>query len=148
MCLLITILRQSIISHLPALDCFPYGPGPWNLCSALPSRTQVTKDCPNYIQTAKHAPAMKEYLICHSQQEAILGCDSKWDDEIFDTIAWQALGKKFYTGSSLQLANSWIQLSKYMNNILPTYKPLITKLMGAVLIVNTYGRTLITSYND
>jgi hypothetical protein len=77
---------------------------------------QVTTRIPEYIRIAKHAPDMKEYLIRRSHEAT--GRDTKWDDNTFDSIAWQPLGESFKKLSVGQR----IQLSKYMNDLLPTLK--------------------------
>jgi hypothetical protein len=77
---------------------------------------QVTTRIPDYIRTAKHAPTMKDYLIRRSQEAT--GRDSTWDATTFDSIAWQPLGeslKKLSVGQR-------IQISKYMNDLLPTLR--------------------------
>jgi hypothetical protein len=77
---------------------------------------QVTKDIPTYVRTASHAPAMREYLIKRSQTAT--GRDSQWNDSTFDSIAWQPLGEAFTKLSIGQRT----QLSKYMNDLLPTLR--------------------------
>ena len=81
---------------------------------------QVTKDYPNYLRIAAHAPAMKNYLINRSQTAT--GRDAAWDDATFDTIAWKPIGESF---KKLSIGQR-IQLSKYMNDLLPTAKRLQT----------------------
>jgi hypothetical protein len=57
---------------------------------------------------------MKDYLI-HCAQEAT-GHNSNWDKDIFDKIAWKQLSKEAYQKLS---TGQWIQLLKYINDILP-----------------------------
>jgi hypothetical protein len=75
---------------------------------------QVTKDYPQYLRTAAHAPDMQSYLVRRSKEAT--GRDSSWDAATFDTIAWKPLGEAFKKLSTGQR----IQLSKYMNDLLPT----------------------------
>ena len=75
---------------------------------------QITKSIPNYIRTASHTPIMRNYLIQRSQEAT--GRDSAWDDSVFDSIAWKQLGEAF---NKLAVGQR-IQLSKYMNDQLPT----------------------------
>jgi hypothetical protein len=63
---------------------------------------------------------MKTYLIQRSQTAT--GRDSTWDNATFDTIAWQPLDESFRKLSIGQR----IQLSKFMNDLLPTAKRLQT----------------------
>jgi hypothetical protein len=75
---------------------------------------QITKSLPAYIRTATHTPIMRHYLIQRSQEAT--GRDAPWDDTVFDTIAWKHLGEAF---NKLAIGQR-IQLSKYMNDQLPT----------------------------
>jgi hypothetical protein len=59
---------------------------------------------------------MKEYLIRQSHEAT--GRDATWDETIFDTIAWKPLGEAF---KKLSIGQR-IQLSKYMNDLLPTLR--------------------------
>ena len=47
---------------------------------------QITANVPDYLQTAKHAPIMKEYLIKRSQTAS--RCNSAWTMETYNNIAW------------------------------------------------------------
>ena len=88
-------------------------------CAALfHGQHQVTKGIPDYIRIAKNAPEMKQYLIGRSQKAT--GRDSKWDDTIYESIAWQPLGESF---KKLSIGQR-IQMSKYMNDLLPTLRRL------------------------
>jgi hypothetical protein len=75
---------------------------------------QIMSNIPEYIQLACHTPPMKEYLIQHSHDAT--GRDSSWDDNTYDSIAWHPLGEAFQKLTTGQC----VQLSKYMNDILPT----------------------------
>jgi hypothetical protein len=75
----------------------------------------ITKDLPAYLRTATHALAMQEYLI-HQSIEGT-GHESPWDNYIFVSIAWKPLHEVFYNYSTGQRTT---QLSKYMNDLLPT----------------------------
>jgi hypothetical protein len=77
---------------------------------------QVTTRIPNYIRTATHAPNLKDYLIRRSHEAT--GRDTTWDDATFESIAWLPLGESFRKLSIGQRT----QLSKYMNDLLPTKK--------------------------
>jgi hypothetical protein len=57
---------------------------------------------------------MRNYLIQRSREAT--GRDSAWDDSVFDSIAWKQLGEAF---NKLAVGQR-IQLSKYMNDQLPT----------------------------
>jgi hypothetical protein len=81
---------------------------------------QVTTNVPDYIRTAKHTPNMKAYLIERSHTAS--GRDSSWTSDIFDNIAWQPIGANLRQLSIGQR----IQISKYMNDLLPTAKRLQT----------------------
>jgi hypothetical protein len=76
----------------------------------------ITSDLPTYVRLAAHTPPMKTYLI-HCSQTAT-NRDSPWTDDTFDDIAWQPLGdalRHLPTGQRTQL-------SKYMNDMLPTLR--------------------------
>jgi hypothetical protein len=97
----------------PSTGLFPsWVPG--TRAALFHKQSQITKDLPNYLRAAAHAPAMKKYLVHRSQTAT--GRDSTWDDATFDTIAWQPLGESF---KKLSIGQR-IQLSKYMNDLLPT----------------------------
>ena len=81
---------------------------------------QITSHVSDYIRTAKHAPTMKTYLIERSQTAS--GRDSKWTEDIYDNIAWRPMGENLRKLSIGQC----IQISKYMNDLLPTAKRLQT----------------------
>ena len=86
----------------------------------LHNSKQITSQLSQYIRIATHTPAMKEYLINHSHTAT--GRDSTWDDSTYDSIAWKHLGealRKYTHGQQLQL-------SKYMNDMLPTLRRLQT----------------------
>ena len=74
----------------------------------------ITKNLPAYLRTAIHAPEMQEYLIHRSIEGT--GRESPWDNYIFDSIAWKPLHEVFRKYSTGQRT----QLSKYMNDLLPT----------------------------
>ena len=76
----------------------------------------ITSDILTYIQRAAHKPHMREYRITRSQQAT--HCDSKWNDQIYDTIAWDYISEVLW---KLPIGRC-IQLSKYMNDLLPTAK--------------------------
>jgi hypothetical protein len=59
---------------------------------------------------------MKEYLIRRSHEAT--GRDTKWDNNTFESIAWEPLGESL---KKLSIGQR-IQLSKYMNDLLPTMK--------------------------
>jgi hypothetical protein len=80
----------------------------------------ITSDIPTYIRRAAHEPHMREYLIARSQQAT--NRESKWNDQIYDTIAWDHIGEVL---RKLPIGRR-IQLSKYMNDLLPTAKRLQT----------------------
>ena len=82
--------------------------------------SQITSDIPNYIQWAIQEPPMHEYLI--QQSQTATNHDSKWNNQIYNTIAWE------YIGELLQklLIGCHIQLFKYMHDLLPTAKCLQT----------------------
>jgi hypothetical protein len=63
---------------------------------------------------------MRAYLIRRSKSAT--GRDSEWNDEVYDSIAWQHLGQAFQKHTVGQR----IQLSKYMNDLLPTLRRLQT----------------------
>jgi hypothetical protein len=63
---------------------------------------------------------MRDYLIQRSHNAT--GRDSKWDAATFNSIAWQPLGEAL---RSLSIGQR-IQLSKFMNDILPTLRCLQT----------------------
>ena len=63
---------------------------------------------------------MKEYLIKRSQTAS--RHDSAWTTETYDNIAWKQMGK---TMRCLSIGQR-IQLSKYMNDLLPMAKQLQT----------------------
>ena len=75
---------------------------------------QVTSKLPDYLRTAAHAPALREYLIDRSQTAT--GRDVAWTDDTFDTIAWSHLGQAIRPLAHGQK----IQVSKLMNDLLPT----------------------------
>ena len=80
----------------------------------------ITSDIPMYIRRVAHEPQMSEYLITRSQNAT--NCDSQWNNQIYDAIAWHHIGEviqKLPVGCH-------IQLSKYMNDLLPTAKQLQT----------------------
>ena len=81
--------------------------------------TQIMTDIPSCICNAAHGPPMHAYLI--EQSQTATDCDSKWTNITYDNIAWQHLGEAFQ-----QLIGQRTQLSKYMNDILPTAKCLQT----------------------
>jgi hypothetical protein len=93
---------------------------PGTRAALFKGKQQVTKDLPTYIRHAKHTPIMREYLIQRSQTAT--GRDSKWDDTTFDSIAWKPLREAFRKLPTGQR----IQLSKFMNDMLPTLKRLQT----------------------
>ena len=61
-------------------------------------KSQITSDIPNYLQWAIHEPPMWEYLIQRSQHAT--NRDSKWNNQIYDTIEWEYIGKLQYFGNS------------------------------------------------
>jgi hypothetical protein len=63
---------------------------------------------------------MKQYLIQRSHTAT--GRDTQWNDDTFDLIAWQHLG----TALKQQTIGQRTQISKYMNDLLPTLKRLQT----------------------
>jgi hypothetical protein len=63
---------------------------------------------------------MCDYLMQRSHDAT--GRDSQWDAATFNSIDWQSLGKALRPLSIGQ----WIQLSKFMNGILPTLRRLQT----------------------
>lgn len=79
---------------------------------------QITKQLPAYIQNAAHTPAMRAYLICRSQEGT--NCNAPWDENIYDSIAWKQLHEVFHKKTIGQRT----QLSKFMNDLLPTAKRL------------------------
>ena len=81
---------------------------------------QVTTNVPDYIRTAKHAPIMKEYPIERSKSAS--GRDSAWTMKTYDNIAWRQMGENLRQLSISQR----IQISKYMNDLLPMAKRLQT----------------------
>jgi hypothetical protein len=81
---------------------------------------QVSKDIPDYLRTAVHAPEMKAYLIRRSHEGN--GRTAAWNNSIFNSIAWQPLGEAF----NKMTFGQRIQLSKYMNDLLPTARRLQT----------------------
>ena len=82
--------------------------------------TQITTDIPNYIWNASHIPPMHKYLI--ERSKTATGHESKWTDDIFDNIAWQ------YSGDVIcgMTIGQQIQISKFVNDMLPTTKRLQT----------------------
>ena len=76
----------------------------------------ITSDIPTYIRRVAHEPQMREYLIERSQTAT--NHDSQWNEQIFDTITWNHMGNVI---QKLPIGHH-IQLSKYMNNLLPTAK--------------------------
>jgi hypothetical protein len=81
---------------------------------------QVTKGIPSYIRDATHTPAMKEYLIRRSQEAT--GRDKSWDKATYNSIDWRHHGEVFK-----KLSNGRrIQISKYINDLLPTKRRLAT----------------------
>jgi hypothetical protein len=81
---------------------------------------QITNDIPAYIHLARHTPAMCDYLMQRSHDAT--GRDSQRDAATFNSIAWQSLGEALRPLSIGQR----IQLSKFMNGILPTLRRLQT----------------------
>jgi len=63
---------------------------------------------------------MKQYLIQCSHTAT--GRNTQWNDDTFDLIAWQHLG----TALKQQTIGQRTQISKYMNDLLPTLKRLQT----------------------
>ena len=103
----------------------------------------ITSDIPEYIWQAAHEPPMHEYLIEWSQTAT--DHESKWNNDIFHSISWQHMGEALWWLSLGQ----WLQLSKYMNDILPTTKQLQTfdnKHDGQCFDVNNYGKIQTTFY--
>jgi hypothetical protein len=81
---------------------------------------QVTKGIHSYIRDAAHTPAMKEYLIRRSNEAT--GRDKSWDDATYESIDWRHYGEVFK-----KLSNGRrIQISKYVNDLLPTKRRLAT----------------------
>ena len=76
----------------------------------------ITSDIPKYIRRAVHKPPMREYMINKSQHA--MNYDSKWNDQIYDTIAWEYIGDLLW---KLPIGRH-IQLSKYMHDLLSTAK--------------------------
>jgi hypothetical protein len=106
--------------------------------------SQITSNIPKYIRQAVHEPPLRAYMINKSQQARHY--DSKWNDQIYDTIAWDYIGdllRKLPIGRR-------IQLSKFMHDLLPTAKRLqlsIIDMTDAVSSVANCGRIQIMSYN-
>ena len=63
---------------------------------------------------------MKAYLIRRSHEGT--GRTAAWNNSIFNSIAWQPLGEAF----NKMTFGQRIQLSKYMNDLLPTARRLQT----------------------
>ena len=61
---------------------------------------------------------MREYLITRSQNAT--DRELQWNAQIYDTIAWNHIGEVI---QKLPIGRR-IQLSKYMNDLLPTAKRL------------------------
>jgi hypothetical protein len=75
---------------------------------------QITKSIPAHIRIAKNAPALKNYLIRRSNEAT--NRDAKWDNEIYESIAWKPIGETFKKLSTGQR----VQISKYLHDLLPT----------------------------
>jgi hypothetical protein len=83
---------------------------------------EVTRGIPAYIWDAAHTPAMKEYLIRRSNEAT--GHDKSWDEATYNSIDWRhhhgkVVFKKLSNGRR-------IQISKYINDLLPTKRRLAT----------------------
>jgi rubrerythrin len=93
---------------------------PGTRASLLHDNQQVTGAIPDYIRTAAHTPDMKQYLIQRSQTAT--GRDTTWNDDTFDLIAWQPLSEAM----KQHMIGQRTQISKYMNDLLPTLQRLQT----------------------
>ena len=93
---------------------------PGTIVGLFHNTNQITSNIPEYIRTAAHEPPMREYLIERSKMAS--SRDSIWTETTFDNIAWKHLGEALHHKSIGQR----IQLSKYMNDMLPTAKRLQT----------------------
>lgn len=88
---------------------------PWHQrCTVYSGPRQVSKDLPQYLRTAVHAPDMKAHLTRRSHEGT--GRTSAWNNNIFNSIARRSLGEAF---NELTFGHR-IQLSTYMNDLLPT----------------------------
>ena len=56
-------------------------------------RQVVTKGIPAYTWDAAHTPALKEYLIQHSNEAT--GHDKSWDEATCNSIDWRQHGEAF-----------------------------------------------------
>jgi hypothetical protein len=97
----------------PTIGLFPTWV-PRTTATLFHDNNQVTSNLPKYIHTTAHTPAMRNYLIRRSHTAT--GREATWNDVVFDSIAWQHLGQAFQKHTVGQST----QLSKYMNDLLPT----------------------------
>ena len=120
----LNIMADHYVEHLH--QCQPSTIGifptwiPGTMVGLFHGNSQITANIPEYIRTAAHEPPMREYLI--ERSKTANHRDSRWTNNTFDNIAWQHLGEALCRKSTGQR----IQLSKYMNDILPTAKRLQT----------------------